>query len=85
MAIHAHSTPVPAPQRGLLRVTPSLESVLTETLRTIERLTAQARARVAAYDAAKSATVADLPPLPSLTSAFARRREIFGAFDGEND
>ena len=51
----------------------SLEAVLAESLRLIESLVARARARIAAYDADRVPE-----PLPSLTSAFATRREIFG-------
>ena len=63
----------------------TLETVTVEVLGRIEILIAAARARIAARDARRSVTVADLTPLPSLTSAFATRREIFGAFDGEAD
>ena len=62
----------------------TLETVMVEVLGKIEILLGQARARIAAHDAAKSASVADTKPLPSLTSAFATRRAVFGAFDGED-
>ena len=110
MAVLSNSTPAP-----IERPAGSLEAVLTETLHIIERLLAQARARIAAHDAWERSTPALAAPestaaqpckanglapkvvlastawaasvstlLPSLTSAFATRRAVFGAFDGED-
>ena len=56
---------------------------MVEVLDRIELLIAQAQARIAARDAGKVLTMSNLAPLPSLTSAFATRRELFGAFGGE--
>ncbi len=77
----------------------SYEDLLQEVHDKLELLIAYFRARIAARDAlqsgqldqieaqardaAKCPTVADMAPLPSLTSAFATRRELFGAFGGE--
>ena len=76
MAIYAHSTPVPAPQRGLLRA-------FAHPLADHESTAAQpSNASGLAPDRALASTaLAALSPapLPSLTSAFSRRRAIFGA------
>ena len=76
MAIHAHSTPVPALQRGLLRA-------FAHPLADPESTAAQPRdaSGLAPEEALASTALAALSPapLPSLTSAFSRRRAIFGA------
>ena len=75
MAIHAHSTPVPAPQRGLLRA-------FAHPLAALESTAAQLcnSSGLAPKEALASTALAGLPaPRPSLTSAFSRRRAIFGA------
>ena len=113
MAIHAHSTPVPAPQRGLLRAfahpcdlaanhreisgsclpaqlqpAPAQLSgnsgiLPVAPLADPENTAAQScsASGLAPEEAlASTALTASLPaPLPSLTSAFSRRRAIFGA------
>ncbi|RYB06248.1 hypothetical protein [Lichenibacterium ramalinae] len=80
MAIHAHSTPVPAPQRGLLRATLVAQPW---PLAAPENTAAQPcnSSDLAPEEALASIDVAALlpAPLPSLTSAFSRRRAIFGA------
>ena len=74
-----------APKRAAQSTAPvSLETVMVEVLGKIEILLAQARARITAHDARKLTLGGDLTPVPSLTSAFATRRKIFGAFDGED-
>ena len=73
------------PKRAAQSTAPvSLETVMVEVLGKIEILLGQAQARIAAHDAARLPRGGNLAPLPSLTSAFATRREIFGAFDGED-
>ena len=75
MAIHAHSTPMPAPQRGLLRAfARSLTLPKSGDTPTPTGLVPPH------YTLATAETLLPLPaPLPSLTSAFSRRRAIFGA------
>ena len=106
MAIHAHSTPVPAPQRGLLRAIAhprdlaanhrempgscppaqlSGNSGILPAHPLADRestATQPCNASGLAPEQALASTAAQglLPaPLPSLTSAFSRRRAIFGA------
>ena len=95
MAIHAHSTPVPAPQRDLLRAFAHPRDLAANhrempgsclpaaPLADPESTAAQPRnaSGLPPEEAlASTALAASLPaPLPSLTSAFSRRREIFGA------
>ena len=79
MAVLSNSTPAPIEHPAV-----SLETVMVEVLGKIEILIAQARARISAHDAGKLSPGGHLAPLPRLTSAFATRREIFGAFDGED-
>ena len=76
MAIHAHSTPMPAPQRGLLQAfahpLADPESTAPQPCNTSGLSPKEALA--------STALAALLPaPLPSLTSALSRRRAIFGA------
>ena len=95
MASHAHSIPVPAPQRGLLRAfagcLPALRSAASLVAQpwplAAPESTAAQPCKV--NDLAPEETVAStaltalLPaPLPSLTSAFAARRAIFGSYNG---
>ena len=95
MAIHAHSTPVPAPQRGLLRAFANPRDLAanhreipgscppTGPLADLKSTVAQpCNASGLAPEEALASTAAPAlspAPLPSLTSAFSRRRAIFGA------
>ena len=101
MAIHAHSTPMPAPQRGLLRAlgrslslpksgdTPAPTGLVpAHDTRLVAQpwpvhegaLSSEPTPLLLKSQENPEACDALLPaPLPSLTSAFSRRRAIFGA------
>ena len=85
MAIHAHSTPTPAAQRGLLRALGrSLTlpksgdtSAADPSLRSGD--TPAPTGLVPPHDTHAAVEALLAAPLPSLTSALSRRRAIFGA------
>ena len=95
MAIHAHSTPMPAPQRGLLRAFAHPRDLAANhreipgscppaaPLADHKSTAAQPgnASGLAPEEALASSGLGALLParLPSLTSAFSRRRAIFGA------
>ena len=82
MAIHAHSTPMPAPQRSLLR------AFAGSPTHPKSGDTPAPTGAVPAHDT-HPAPVEGLPPLPtplpSLSAALSRRRAIFGPVDLELD
>ena len=83
MAIHAHSTPMPTPQRGLLRATLDAPHWPLAAPKSTAAQPCNASGLAPEEALANIALTALLPtPLPSLTSAFAARRAIFGGYNG---
>ena len=85
MAIHAHSTPAPTVQPRLLRGGGTVPcTVLTDA--DVVALVALTRETELVLQESKrrSASLTDLPPalLPPISDALARRRQIFGGYNG---